>query len=181
MIVPEPDRAHIRQAVVDRGLDLEEIREDSRSSTWRVTVVVDGDRGVSHDDLATLSTALDPLAEAWGEDDRAITFEVTSRGVDTPLSEPRHWRRARGRQVDVSYADGASGPATARVGDVDETAAVVRLVSRSGRTPRADSVALEQVARAVIRVEFGPAPEDELALLSDEEAPGHGVREGEDR
>lgn len=180
MIVPEPDRAHIRQAAADRGLDLEEIREDSRATTWRVTVVVDGDGGVSLDVLTELSGALDPLAEGWGDDDRAVTLEVTSRGVDAPLTEPRHWRRARGRQVDLSYVPGSSGPARGRVGDLDDDSGTVFVVSRSGREPRVDSVALEQVARAVIRVEFRPPAEDELALLSGPADSGHGAREGED-
>lgn len=180
MIVPEPDRAHIRRAVADRGLELEEIREDSRAADWHVTVVVDGDSGVTLDDLATLSTDLDDLAEQWGGPDRAVTFEVTSRGVGAPLEAPRHWRRARGRQVDVSYVDGVTGPARGRIGDLDEETGTVRLVRRSGRGMRVDSVPLDDVARAVIRVEFRPAPEDELALLSEPADPGRGVREGED-
>ncbi|HHX85708.1 MAG TPA: ribosome maturation protein RimP [Actinomycetales bacterium] len=181
MIVPEPDRAHIREAAARRGLDLEDLREDSRSATWRVTVVVDGDGGTSLDDLTALSGDLDPLAESWGGPDRPVTLEVTSRGVDAPLTAPRHWRRARGRLVALTYADGAQGPATARVGDVDEEAGVVRLVSRVGRGLRADSVALGQVDHAVITVEFRPAPEDEIALLTDPDGAGCGAREGEDR
>lgn len=181
VIVPEPDRAHIRQAAADRGLDLEEVRENSRTPTWSVVVVVDGDHGVSLDTLAELSGALDPLAEGWGDEHRAVTLEVTSRGVDAPLERPRHWRRARGRQVDLSWPDGVDGPATGRVGDVDETSGTVRLVSMSGRTAQVDSVALDQVARAVIRVEFRPAPEAELSLLSEPENPGQGARKGENR
>ncbi|UVE95619.1 ribosome maturation factor RimP [Dietzia sp. B32] len=181
MIVPEPDRAHIRKAVSDRGLDLEDIRENTRSSTWQVTVVVDGDSGVSLDDLAELSVDLDPLAEQWGGSVQPVTLEVTSRGVDAPLEQPRHWRRARGRQVDLVYVDGAEGPSRGRVGDLDEATGVVRIVSRAGRGTTVESVALEQVARAVIRVEFRPAPQEELDLLSEPENPGRGVREGENR
>ncbi|AWH92240.1 ribosome maturation factor RimP [Dietzia lutea] len=181
MIVPEPDRAHILRAVSDRGLDLEDIREDAGSSAWRVTIVVDGDSGVSLDDLAELSTAVDPLAEGWGGPDRPVTLEVTSRGIDAPLEHPRHWRRARGRQVDLTYVQGAEGPARARVGDLDEAAGVVRLVSGAGRDKKVEPVALEQVARAVIRVEFRPVPQDELDLLSEPGATGRGAREGEDR
>lgn len=181
MIVPEPDRAHIRKAVSDRSLDLEDLREDTRSSTWHVTVVVDGDSGVSLDDLAELSVDLDPLAEQWGGSGQPVTLEVTSRGVDAPLEHPRHWARARGRQVDLLYVDGADGPTRGRVGDLDEDSGTVRIVSRAGRGTRVDSVALDQVARAVIRVEFRPAPQEELDLLSEPENPGHGVRKGENR
>lgn len=179
MIVPEPDRAHISKAVSDRGLDLEDLREDTRSSTWTVTVVVDGDSGVSLDDLTELSTALDPLAETWGGPDRPVTLEVTSRGVDAPLEDPRHWRRARGRQVELTYVDGAKGPARGRVGDLSEDARSVRLVSKSNRGISVDSVALDSVSRAVIRIEFRPAPQDEMDLLAESDGSGRGVREGE--
>lgn len=181
MIVPEPDRALIARAAAARGLDVEDLREDSRAETWRVTVVVDGDGGVSLDTLSALSADLDPLAEEWGGARQPVTLEVTSRGVDAPLTEPRHWRRARGRQVELAYVTGADGPAVARVGDVDEAAGSVRLVRREGRGLRADSVALADVDRAVIRVEFRPAPEDEIALLTEAGEPGRGAREGDNR
>lgn len=181
VIVPEPDRAHIRKAVSDRGLDLEELREVERVSDWHVTVVVDGETGVSLDALAALSTDLDPLAETWGGETLPVTLEVTSRGVDAPLEELRHWRRARGRQVDIEYVEGASGPARGRVGDVDVAAEAVRIVSKAGRGITAESVALTDVARAVIRVEFRPAPQDEMDLLPEPDVSGDGVREGEDK
>ena len=181
MIVPEPDRAYIRKAVTDRGLDLEDLRENTESATWRVTVVVDGDSGAALDDLAALATDLDPLAEEWGDPERTVVLEVTSRGVDAPLEAPRHWRRARGRQVDLTYVDGVAGPARGRVGDLDEDAGVVRIVHRVNRAITADSVALEDVARAAIRVEFRPAPQDEMDMLSEPDASGRGVREGDDR
>lgn len=181
MIVPEPDRAYIRKAVTDRGLDLEDLRENTSSATWRVTVVVDGDAGASLDDLAALATDLDPLAEQWGDPDRAVVLEVTSRGVDAPLEELRHWRRARGRQVDLVYVDGASGPARGRVGDLDENGESVRIVSRVGRGITVDSVALTDVARAALRVEFRPAPQDEMDILAEPGQSGRDVREGDDR
>lgn len=106
---------------------------------------------------------------------------MTSRGVDAPLEATRHWHRARGRQVDLTYVDGVAGPARGRVGDLDEDAGVVRIVRRVNRALTADSVALDDVARAAIRVEFRPAPQDEMDMLSEPDASGRGVREGDDR
>jgi ribosome maturation factor RimP len=44
--------------------------------------------------------------------DAAYTLEVSSPGVDRPLTEPRHWRRARGRLVDVPLAGARAGSAS---------------------------------------------------------------------
>ena len=59
-------------------------------------VVVDADGGPSLDDIAVLSRSLSAELDSsgvMGED--AYTLEVSSPGVDRPLTEPRHWRRAR--------------------------------------------------------------------------------------
>ena len=167
MIVPEADRASIATAVAARGFDLEELREDTRATSCHVTIVVDGDDGAPLDLLASLARELDPLAEQWGGPARTVTLEVSSRGADAPLTEPRHWRRNRGRSVDVHYTAGATGPQRARIGDLDAEAGTVRLVHRKGATVRAESVALDTVDRAVVRVEFAPAPAAELELLSE--------------
>lgn len=62
--------------------------------------------------------------------DAPYTLEVSSPGVDRPLTQPRHWRRAAGRLVVVPIAagnfdaerDAPAGPVArqARVIDADE-------------------------------------------------------------
>lgn len=168
MIVPEADRARIAESAVALGLDLEGLDEDTRGRQWRVTVVVDRDGGADLDVLTELSRELDVLAESWGDEARRITLEVSTRGVDAPLVEARHWRRAFGRKVSITYREGAGpGPETGRVGRLDEAAERVRIVSREGRAPVVQSVALSDVAAANVVVEFKTAPDDELELLSD--------------
>ena len=68
--------------------------------------MVDSDRGVSLDDASTvsreLSAALDTVAVMG---DFPYTLEVSSPGVDRPLTDRRHWRRAVGRLVQVIVTD----------------------------------------------------------------------------
>lgn len=86
------------------GLDLESVRVKSAGRRLLVQVVVDADGGVSLDEIADLSRDITPhLDAALGE--APYTLEVSSPGVDRPLTQPRHWRRARGRLVSVSLAD----------------------------------------------------------------------------
>jgi ribosome maturation factor RimP len=68
-------------------------------------VIVDGDGGVSLDTIALASRELS--AKLDGSTDMGelpYTLEVSSPGVDRPLTEPRHWRRATGRLVVVPLA-----------------------------------------------------------------------------
>jgi ribosome maturation factor RimP len=90
----------LEPAVTAMGMDLEGVRVTSAGRRRLLRVVVDCDGGVSLDAIALvsreLSARLDAVA-AMGE--TPYTLEVSSPGVDRPLTEPRHWRRAAGRLV----------------------------------------------------------------------------------
>src|SRR5215467_6068512 len=78
-------RTLVEPVVSAAGLDLEDLGVSRAGRRHVVRVTVDGDSGV---DL--------PLD--------AYTLEVTSPGVDRPLTAPRHWRRNVGRLVTVRAA-----------------------------------------------------------------------------
>jgi ribosome maturation factor RimP len=90
----------LEPAVTAMGMDLEDVRVTSAGRRRLLRIVIDADGGVSLDDIALvsreLSAALDRAA-AMGE--ASYTLEVSSPGVDRPLTEPKHWRRAVGRVV----------------------------------------------------------------------------------
>ena len=165
--------------VVDRaGLTLDEVTVTSAGRRRVVRVVVDlaGDEPgeVSMDAVATASTAVSEALDASDVlGDAPYTLEVSSPGVDRPLTQPRHWRRALTRLVRVVRSDG--GELLARVAEVDEDGVLVLLQPQSvkGRPPRAADVgrpvrlAWDEVARGEVQVEFRRADEDAL----DEHAP----------
>src|ERR1700678_4681723 len=97
----------IRPVVAAAGMDLESVRVSAAGGRRLLRVVVDSDRGVSLDDAAAvsreISSALDRLAVMG---DFPYTLEVSSPGVDRPLTEPRHWKRATGRLVTVALTRG---------------------------------------------------------------------------
>ena len=164
--------------VVDRvGLTLDEVSVTTAGRRRVVRVVVDlrddepGD--VSMDAVATASTA---VSEALDTSDvlgaAPYTLEVSSPGVDRPLTLPRHWRRARTRLVRVVRTDG--GELLGRVAEVDDDGVLVLLEPQSvkGRPPRAADVgrpvrlAWDELGRGEVQVEFRRA--DEEALDDDE-------------
>ena len=101
------------------GFDLESVRVAVAGRRRLLRIVVDADGGPSLDDIALLSRSLSAELDSsgvMGED--AYTLEVSSPGVDRPLTEPRHWRRARGRLVRVPVTSGGPGAVTGRVLDV---------------------------------------------------------------
>jgi ribosome maturation factor RimP len=88
-----------------RGMDLESVRITAVGRRRLLRVVVDADGGVSLDDITLISRVLSDELDANGAMGEApYTLEVTSPGVDRPLTEPQHWRRAAGRLVRATLA-----------------------------------------------------------------------------
>ncbi|MCB0914390.1 MAG: ribosome maturation factor RimP [Actinobacteria bacterium] len=129
--------------VAEAGYDLEGVTVRPAGKRTQVIVTVDADV-VDSDGLAELSrgisVALDS-SDAMGE--QAYTLEVSSRGVATPLTLPRHWRRNVGRLVAVHMVDGTGFEA--RLTGADE----VRATFEDRHVP------YQEVERAVVQVEFG--------------------------
>ncbi|HEY0812156.1 MAG TPA: ribosome maturation factor RimP [Pseudonocardia sp.] len=158
-----PGQLHdvLEPIVADAGFELDELDVRATGRRHTVKIVVDSDTGVGLDDIARLSRAaaaeLDQREHLIGG---SYTLEVTSPGVDRPLTAPRHWRRARLRLVSVRPHEGA--PFTGRVGTAGEDA-VTMLVDGA-----LVQVRYVDVERATVEVEFKPAPESEVTLLSEE-------------
>ncbi len=106
---PTPDslEAVLRPAASALGLDLEGITVSTAGRRRQLRVAVDKDGGVTLDEVAEatrrFSGALDG-ADAMGE--QPYTLEVTSPGLDRPLTAPRHWRRNVGRLVKFTDEEG---------------------------------------------------------------------------
>jgi ribosome maturation factor RimP len=101
------------------GLDLESVRIAAAGRRRLLRVVVDADGGPGLDDIAVLSRSLSAELDSSGVmGETAYTLEVSSPGVDRPLTAERHWRRAQGRLVRVPLAPGAPGYPDTVVGRV---------------------------------------------------------------
>lgn len=165
----------VEPVVTAAGYDLEELVVRPAGQRSVVRVVVDRDEGVSLDDVAELSRALSEVLDA---EDEALgrspyVLEVTSPGVDRPLTLPRHWRRNVGRLVTV-----AVGPAAAReqltgrvvrVEDDGVVLAVQKGGTKKGQLPRAAgerTVGWAELGEARVQVEFArPAGHRDAALV----------------
>jgi ribosome maturation factor RimP len=129
------------------GLDVEAVELTPAGKRRILRIAVDGDDGVTLDDVAdatkTVSRVLDE-SDVMGE--QPYTLEVTSRGVDRPLTLPRHWRRNTTRLVKVTTTDGDT--VTGRIVGSGDDAATLD-VDGSRR-----EVAYAEVAKALVQVEF---------------------------
>ena len=138
----------IGPAVTAAGCDLEEVAVSPAGRRTVVRVVVDADGGVSLDDVAEVSRAVSGVLDDHDEllGSSPYVLEVTSPGVDRPLTEPRHWRRAVGRLVEVPLA---GRTVRARVVGADDAAVELDDGAGPARHPYAE------LGRGRVQVEFG--------------------------
>jgi len=142
----------------DAGLVVESVTVTPAGKRRVLRVIVDlpedSTGGVPMDAVATaaqsISAALDESSVMGG---MPYVLEVSSPGADRPLTERRHWLRARGRLVNVIPVAGQPVPAQGRLTDVTDAG----LLLDGDR-----EIAWAVIASGRVEVEFGrPAGSDE--------------------
>jgi ribosome maturation factor RimP len=149
----------IGPVIAAAGMDLESVRVSAAGRRRLLRVVVDSDQGVSLDDAAAISRQLSAaLDSAPVMGDFPYTLEVSSPGVDRPLTDPRHWRRSVGRLVQV--AAGEAGTVTGRVVAADSDEVTLDVGGDRRRFGYAT------LGAGAVQVEFGH-PQTELGATRD--------------
>lgn len=138
-------RDEIAPVLAQAGVDLESVQVQAAGRRELIRVIVDRDGGVDLDLIASLSREISDVldspacADAVGS---SYVLEVSSPGVDRPLTETRHWRRAVGRLVEARLVDGSA--VTGRLEAADDDA--VRIAGRE--------IPMRDLERGLVQVEF---------------------------
>jgi ribosome maturation factor RimP len=161
--------AVLTPAVQSAGLELEDVEIRTVGRRLVVRVLVDSDHGVTLDEVAVASRAVsDELDASDVLGDEPYTLEVSSPGVDRPLTLPRHWVRNVGRLVAVTVTDGRE--TMGRLLSIADDASSVELeVNLKGRISRT-TIALADVRKALVQVEFSRVAEADLDETDDDAA-----------
>ena len=124
------------------GIYLEEVTLDNASPRI-LTVVIDGDTPLNLDQVTSVTKEISEILESLVElGDAPFTLEVSTPGIDRPLTLPRHWRKNQDRLVTVTLTDGSMKKG--RIGEqVEQT------VSIDGEV-----IALSDINRAQVEIEF---------------------------
>jgi ribosome maturation factor RimP len=177
----------IEPVVTGAGYDLEELTVTPAGRRSVVRVVVDRDSGVTLDDVAEISRVvseeLDTRDDGMGR--TPYVLEVTSPGVDRPLTEARHWRRNTGRLVTVAVGPaGSTEQLTGRITEVTD-AGIELAVEAPGkpgakkRPPTPRSVPWNSLGAGRVQIEFG-RHEDDAVAPEDESLPADDAADADD-
>ena len=141
----------VQPAVEKAGFFLEDVHVVSPGKHRIITCIVDGLTPLNLDQVTTVSRDISELLDAADfMDDSAFTLEVTSPGVDRPLTLPRHWHKNLNRLVKVVNQDGSV--VNGRVTTVEDSS-VVLIEDLKGKS-KEHTVFFADVKRATVEIEF---------------------------
>ena len=162
--LPSPEQLTelLHEPFARAGYEIEAVTVDAGRRPARITVVADGDDPLDLDTIAKLSRLASECLDAADTGDTAYVLEVTSPGVQRPLTAEKHFRRARARKAEVHLAGGTTFVgriAAAGGGQVD-------FVVPQSRGWALRTVPLAEIRNAVVQVEFSAPKPQELELLA---------------
>lgn len=156
----------IEPAVTEAGFYLEEVQNTSAGNHRVVTCIVDGQTPLNLDQVTVVSRLISELLDSASfMDETPFTLEVTSPGVDRPLTLPRHWTKNLTRLVKVTLQDGTV--TTGRLTEFNEVSAT--LVENIKGRIKTHQFNFADIKRAVVEIEFN-RKEEAAAEVSDEAA-----------
>jgi len=135
--------AAIRPIIEATGNYLEELTITTAGKVKILTVIVDSDAHLNLDQVTAVTKEISLVIEELPVlGDTAFTLEVTSPGLDRPLTMPRHWRKNLDRLVKITMTSGQV--IEGRIGAATETSVLVD----------ENTVSFEDIKRAVLEIEF---------------------------
>ena len=141
----------VTPAVSDQGFYLEDVHVATPGSHRIVTCIVDGDASLNLDQVTTVSRVISELLdEAAFMGETPFTLEVTSPGVDRPLTQPRHFAKNIDRLLKIVKLDGSE--VTGRI--LSNTDHDVTLTVTVKKETLEQTVSLNEIKRAVVEIEF---------------------------
>jgi ribosome maturation factor RimP len=141
----------VTPAVSDLGFYLEDVHVATPGSHRIVTCIVDGDASLNLDQVTSVSRVISELLdEAAFMGETPFTLEVTSPGVDRPLTQPRHFAKNADRLLKIVKVDGSE--VTGRI--LSNTDHDVTLSVAVKKETVEQTVSLADIKRAVVEIEF---------------------------
>jgi ribosome maturation factor RimP len=136
----------ITPTIENSGAFLEDVTLVRAGKKSLLTVVVDNETGLNMDQVTEISRNISELVEALPEmGSTPFTLEVTSPGIDRPLTLPRHWRKNKGRLIKVTKIDGTV--VEGRVGDSGESSVMIDGIE----------IPFAEIKKAIVQIDFKAA------------------------
>jgi len=139
------------------GYFLEEVHLVTPGNQRIVTCIVDGESALNLDQVTSASKIISGLLdEAAFMGETPFTLEVTSPGIDRPLTLPRHFAKNLTRLLKVTLNDG--NVVTGRIASNSDTSVLLEVAEK--KETKELSIDFIDIKRAVVEIEFNRKDEN---------------------
>lgn len=143
-------------AVENAGFFLEAVLISSPGNHQILTCVIDGPKPLNLDEVTVVSRLISDLLDETDLINGAFTLEVTSPGVDRPLTQRRHWEKNVSRLISMVMHDGSI--LTGRLTELRDVDAIF-IENIKGRM-KTHTISLADIKKAHVEVEFSRKDEN---------------------
>ena len=147
----------VTPSVEEAGYFLEDVHVVTPGNQRIVTCIVDGESALNLDQVTSASKIISGLLdEAAFMGETPFTLEVTSPGIDRPLTLPRHFAKNVTRLLKVTLNDG--NVVTGRITSSSESSVLLEVSEK--KASKEVSIELSDIKRAVVEIEFNRKDEN---------------------
>ena len=120
----------------------------------KITVLLDGDKGITIDNCTVINKALYKFIEETGLfGDKNFSLEVSSFGVDRPLQLLRQYKKNIGRTVEVVLNDGTK--AEGKLTEVnDENIIIEEKTGKGNKMTKTTTILFNQIKHTTVLITF---------------------------
>lgn len=148
--------AEVAKEVVEKnGCQLVSFQLKGNAQQQKLLLLVDNEPGVTIDECATISRQLGNLIEERNLIADAYVLEVSSPGLDIPLTEIWQYRKNIGRKLKVALLSGAEKEG--KLTEVTDAAIVLEAQGKPGKIKKEDKVmqiSFDQIKESKVQVSF---------------------------
>lgn len=144
-----------KQAALDNGCQLVEFQLKGNQQQQKLVILIDNEAGVSIEECAKVSHQLDDLIEAQSLIPNAYTLEVSSPGIDIPLTEKWQYEKNLGRKLTVTLLTGIEKEG--KLTQVTENQIVLEGQGKPGKVKKEDKIiqiSYDQIKQSKVQVSF---------------------------
>lgn len=144
-------RAALEPEIESLGFECVELVFAIEAGRRILRITLDSERGVTLDQCAAVSRGLGPVLDGIEAMPAHYHLEVSSPGINRPLTKPEHYRRFRGERAKLRLREQLDGGLTVTgvLGDLQDGVLTVETTVGPKRVP------LEQIVRARLHRDLG--------------------------
>ena len=147
----------VTPALTQAGYFLEDINIVTPGQHRIVTVIVDGESALNLDQVTVASKLVSELLdEASFMGETPFTLEVTSPGIDRPLTLPRHFAKNVTRLLKIVKSDGEV--VTGRIASNSDSEVTLTVTEKKATSEVI--IAIVDIKRATVEIEFNRKDEN---------------------